>query len=184
MLNALTTQTISDGRLGPLLTSLILMMLMGCNAERQFDSAVADINREGFAASKPLPDVRVFVPRTGRDEKSIDDDRVAAVVPALNRLPGLGEVDLTRSGITDRSLAALAKVPRLRRINITDTQVTEVGLEHLKSLPNLESLHLREGQLDEGELRHLHDVLPHVTIYLLGRSGFYRYDPGPRVGSQ
>jgi hypothetical protein len=60
----------------------------------------------------------------------------------LPRLVGLRQLDLARTGVTDRALAPVAKLGDLRGLNLWETKVTEAAVRQLAAaLPHCEVFH-------------------------------------------
>jgi hypothetical protein len=146
------------------LLPLLGLLAVGCDDLSGPEDAVRAICDHGFAVSKPLPNVTVFVPQAGGTEHNVRDEQVLAIIPAIKRLHQFNALDLTGSGVTDRSLQALAQLPKLEKLAVTDTRVSEAGLEALRNLPHLRSITIAQGQFSSAQLAAIQAALPGVTI--------------------
>ena len=67
-----------------------------------------------------------------------DDD-----MPCLTRLPGLCELTLSGSEVTDRGLVHISTLRKLTCLGVADTRITDSGLAHLKELRSLQYLFIQ-----------------------------------------
>jgi YHS domain-containing protein len=97
---------------------------------------------------------------------TIDDDSAVRLLAPL--AAHLDEVNLARTRVGPKTLAALAAAPRLRRLDLSATPVTIADLTHLKGHTALESLTLARTPLagTDADLRGLVATLPALlTLY-------------------
>ena len=67
--------------------------------------------------------------------------------------------------IQDADLVLLAEVPGLTQLMLTGTAVSDTGLAHLYGLEKLKTVDLTETQVSAAGVARLRSVLPRATIY-------------------
>ncbi|HGY91007.1 MAG TPA: hypothetical protein ENK43_07530 [Planctomycetes bacterium] len=85
-------------------------------------------------------------------EGRIGDKQVEALKAIQDNIVRL---DLSRTRITDRSLARVAAMPRLLRLDLTDTAITNAGLRKLSRAPRLRELVLCGTKVDDQAIKAL-----------------------------
>ncbi len=78
--------------------------------------------------------------------------------------PGLSELYLGSTGITDAGLADLADCTGIRQLWIFDSAVTDAGLQHLKRMNRLLHLRAQNTSVTEAGIRDLAAALPQCEI--------------------
>jgi hypothetical protein len=86
------------------------------------------------------------------DSVRIESD---AEMQFLKRLPGVRELTLDMSAVTDAGLMHIRGVGCLRRLNLHRTVVTDTGMRALAGLTSLEELDLTETRIGDEGLKHL-----------------------------
>ncbi len=90
----------------------------------------------------------------------ITDRSVALLAPAEN----LRMIRLNETGITDASMDTLVKLQSLESVNLFGTAVTDAGVKKLSALPNLKSLYLWQTEVSEGVIAELKKALPDLEV--------------------
>jgi arylsulfatase A len=85
-------------------------------------------------------------------ERTSTDDAGIELLAGLERLEWL---NLYRTKVGDRALAALGRLPRLKHLPIGETGVTDAGLAHLEAMKGLEYLGLRGNRITDAGLAHV-----------------------------
>lgn len=96
-------------------------------------------------ASQPLP-ARPAEPKTMTD---------ALVEEMCRRDPGIREVDLSGSSITDRALELLGMLTELETVSVAWTRVSDAGVAHLNRCERLREVNLLGTATGDGALRAL-----------------------------
>jgi len=78
--------------------------------------------------------------------KEFKDDQLAVLKPAADQILWM---DLARTQVTDKGLAALAPMKNLTRLHLENTKITDAGLAHLSGLTNLEYINLYGTQVSD-----------------------------------
>lgn len=78
------------------------------------------------------------------------------------------ELDLGRTGITDRALDAIADMPNLTRLDLSRTAVTSQGLARLAPLPELRALNLYETAVDDQGMAAIAAIARLEQVHLYG----------------
>ncbi len=86
----------------------------------------------------------------------------------LPRQNDLRHVNLSGSGITDRSLDLLAKLPMLKHLDVSRTRVTDLGVEHLLQSKTLSELNLRLCPITNRSIEILACIPTLTTLRLAG----------------
>ncbi|MBI1904599.1 MAG: hypothetical protein HYS13_26180 [Planctomycetia bacterium] len=95
------------------------------------------------------------------------DQRLVELSPWWITFPGLKDLDLSGSGVTDAGLVYL-RGSGLSNLILHDTRVTDAGLMYLAGLPNLYSLSLQQTSVGDGGLLALKSLPGLTTLYLSG----------------
>jgi hypothetical protein len=90
----------------------------------------------------------------------ITDRSVALLAPAES----LRMIRLNETGITDASIDTLVKLQNLESVNLFGTKVTDEGVKKLSALPNLKRLYLWQTDVSEEAITDLQKALPEVEI--------------------
>lgn len=90
----------------------------------------------------------------------ITDRSVALLAPAES----LKMIRLNETGITDASIDTLVKLQNLESVNLFGTKVTDEGVKKLSALPNLKRLYLWQTDVSEEAIAELQKALPEVEI--------------------
>lgn len=126
--------------------------------------AIAVIEQNGAAISKPAPDVIVFVPQSGGGERQFGDRQLGTILPVLGDLSRFRGLQLDGSSITDASMTRLKDLPQLEFLDVSRTAVTVAGLLELRSLPNLKILRTDPTQLSAEDRNRLMLAMPRVKL--------------------
>lgn len=93
------------------------------------------------------------------------DTRTSDVhVTALKELRHLRSLCVSRTGITNLSLADFAALPRLETLVLDDTSVSDAGLPVLRGMQNLRHLSIRRTSISVDGLNELRQDLPDTEI--------------------
>ena len=140
---------------------------------------------KGDASDKPSDDLQKTVSELGTDfpggltfesqesanltftgvslRKNLTDENFAKLGPVI---PKMVSVDLSATGVTDRSVALLAPAENLRMIRLNETAITDASMETLVKLQNLESVNLFGTKVTDEGVKKL-SVLPNLKrLYL------------------
>ena len=98
---------------------------------------------------------------------NVTDERLVELSPWWITFPGLKDLDLSGSGVTDAGLAQL-RGSGLSNLIVRDTRITDAGLVHLAGLPNLHSLSLQETSIGDDGLAAIKSLPGLTTLYLSG----------------
>ena len=90
----------------------------------------------------------------------ITDRSVALLAPAEN----LRMVRLNETEITDASINTLVKLQNLESVNLFGTKVTDAGVKKLAALPNLKHLYLWQTDVSEEAIAELKKALPDLEV--------------------
>ena len=90
----------------------------------------------------------------------ITDRSVALLAPAEN----LRMIRLNETGITDASIDTLVKLRNLESVNLFGTKVTDAGVKKLTALPNLRKLYLWQTDVSEEAIAELEKALPDLEV--------------------
>ncbi len=96
-------------------------------------------------------------------EARIGDKQVKALKAIQDNIVRL---DLSRTRITDRSLAHAAAMPRLLRLDLTETAITNSGLEKLGAAPRLRELVLCGTSIDDKATKALRSLVTLRSLYV------------------
>ncbi len=95
--------------------------------------------------------------------KNLTDENFAKLVPVI---PKLVSVDLSATGITDRSVALLVPAENLRMVRLSETEIGDPAIDSLVKLKNLESVNLFGTKVTDEGVRKL-SALPNLKrLYL------------------
>lgn len=126
----------------------------------------ADDKAAAAAAAQKLEARGAVVGPIAKDHDGLDVNlsllRPAATDADLELVRGLGPalvwLNVSRSQITDRGLAALTGCRSLRRLHLSQTAVSDAGLAHLRGLSELRFLNLFGTAVTDQGLDHLHGL--------------------------
>ena len=96
--------------------------------------------------AQDTPELRFSALNVAKDFK---DDQLAVLAPAADQILWM---DLARTQVTDKGLAALAPMKNLTRLHLENTKITDAGLAHLAGLTNLEYINLYGTQVSDAGL--------------------------------
>lgn len=101
--------------------------------------------------------ISLVQPRNLRDSmrEFNDDDMVLLTTGA----PGVRDLSVAQSQVTDAGLVHLKGLRRLNRLRLNDTEITDAGLAHLADLTRLEHLGLSGTQVTDAGLAHLDGLI-------------------------
>jgi hypothetical protein len=101
------------------------------------------------------------------DRRDVTDEQLAALSPWWVTFPGLRDLDLSGSAVTDAGLSHL-RGSGLSNLIVSDTRITDAGLASLEGLPNLHSLSLQSTSVGDAGLVTLRPLRELTTLYLSG----------------
>lgn len=107
----------------------------------------------------------------GLRELSLADTRLTdAALKHLDRLLQLTRLNLSRTGVTSSGLTSIARLTHLSELDLSKTQVTDQGLARLAGLPNLQRLNLSDTALNDVGLDQLRAIASLTELKLNGTS--------------
>lgn len=124
-----------------IVAAMVLAGMLGCG-QTPAEAVVACVRRLGGRAETIR---RIDLAQTPTTDADLE--RLAAI--GGGSLTAVEELDLTRTGITDRGLAAVRGFSGLTRLTLTLTAVTDEGLRQLEPLEHLADLALIETAIDD-----------------------------------
>ncbi|MFD2255654.1 c-type cytochrome domain-containing protein [Luteolibacter algae] len=95
--------------------------------------------------------------------KTLNDDIFAEVGPVIAQLVSL---DLSATGVTDRTVALLEPAENLRMIRLSETQITDAAMDTLAKLQNLESINLYGTKVTDAGVKKLSELPNLKRLYL------------------
>lgn len=95
-------------------------------------------------------------------KSTVSDESLAL----LSETSNLVRLNLSQTGLGDAALVHAAGLKELRYLNLYGTAVTDAGLKHLESLPNLESVYLWQTKATPQGVQQLEKALPDAKIVL------------------
>lgn len=96
-------------------------------------------------------------------QSKIGDAEVAALEPLADVI---GELDLSRTKITDSALETVAKFKKLQRLNLNSTAITDAGVAKLEGLTDLTYLNLYGTQIGDGAMESIAKLRKLEKIYV------------------
>ncbi|HEX3659085.1 MAG TPA: hypothetical protein VHV55_25075 [Pirellulales bacterium] len=88
----------------------------------------------------------------------------ADVASIVSKLPKLQELNLSRTQISDQSLAAVAKLTKLAELELSECNITDAGLPQLEPLTKLAKLNLAHSRVTPAGVSRLHDSMKWTTV--------------------
>jgi len=147
------------------------------------DTKPAEVPEEARGASEAalakLREAQVHVGPISKDSELLWIDFAASAkttgdveAEALLRpvLEFVGDLSLSRSGITDQTLRLAARMPNLARLDLRGTEVTDAGVAALAGHPSLAELVLPQTELTDGAVPYLLKI-PNLRKVFLWNSG-------------
>ena len=95
--------------------------------------------------------------------KNLTDENFAKLGPIIHKMVS---VDLSATGITDRSVALLAPAENLRMIRLNETGITDASMDTLVKLKNLESVNLFGTKVTDAGVKKLAALTSLKSLYL------------------
>lgn len=123
----------------------------------EFVSAPDAVNDATVA--RALSALRGHVAILGLGETGVTD----SIMKDVARLPHLVRLDLQKTGVTDKALAALPK--ELRRLNLYGTAITDNGLDQLAVCRKLEKLYVWQSKATAAGVGELRRMLPQCKVH-------------------
>lgn len=99
--------------------------------------------------------------------KNLTDENFAMLGPVIHKFVS---VDLSATGITDRSVALLAAAKDLRMIRLNETDITDASINTIVNLQNLESVNLFGTKVTDAGVKKL-TALPNLKRLYLWQTG-------------
>ncbi|NIP97366.1 MAG: hypothetical protein GWO24_29590 [Akkermansiaceae bacterium] len=123
------------------------------------------------AVSEHFPNAVGFVSQQDSDltftavsmRKDFSDEHLAKLEPVG---PGLVDVNLGATSITDAGVGNLSKMPKLRKLWLNGTKVTDTGLDAVMGLAELEYLNLYGTEVTDEGLKKLSGLKKLKKLYL------------------
>jgi hypothetical protein len=82
----------------------------------------------------------------------LSDDDLAAVMPYLERLPGLRAIEIHSDRVTDTGIAQLAALANLEQLFVYDSAITDDGIKSVSSLPRLKQVFFMKAPLTDASM--------------------------------
>ena len=101
-------------------------------------AAVAKLQAAGFMVGPVAANVNWLQANFHNRAKNVTDE----IIAPLKDIPGLIDLDLSASKISDSGLQEIAGLTNLIKLHLEQTHLTDAGLAHLKKLSRLEYLNL------------------------------------------
>lgn len=95
--------------------------------------------------------------------KDFDDAKLAPLAPLADKITSL---DLARTKVTDKGLAAVGAMKNLKELHLEGTAVTDGGLDQIKGLAALEYLNLYGTKVTDGGIQKLAALGKLQSLYL------------------
>ena len=129
--------------------------------------AIAKLVESGAHVEDLIGDGRLFAVSFEGHRDTVNDATLEALAPLRAHL---AELDLARTGVTDRALGALARLPRLVRLDLSSTPTSTAGIRALARAPELRTLVLVGTKVDAGIATVL-TAMPKLAAVHLWRTG-------------
>jgi hypothetical protein len=88
----------------------------------------------------------------------------AQLAEKLKEIPEVGNLNLSRTKVTDAGLVYLKGLEKLKKLRLNFTRITDAGLVHLAGLSNLKQLGLQRTRVTDAGIKKLQKALPDCTI--------------------
>ena len=146
-----------------LLALLLPASLTFAQDDKALTDAVAKINATGASLAPISADARTYRFTALNVAKEFGDAGLAPLSPLADKISSL---DLARTKVTDKGLAAIAGMKNLTELHLENTAVTDAGLDHLKGLAALEYLNLYGTKVTDAGLPKLAGLTKLKSLYL------------------
>lgn len=127
------------------------------------DPAVAKINATGASLLPIAADAKEYRFTALNVAKDFSDGSLAPLAPLADKIVSL---DLARTKVTDKGLAAVGAMKNLRELHLENTGVTDAGLDALKGLASLEYLNLYGAKVTDAGVQKLTALGKLKSLYL------------------
>ena len=131
--------------------------------DKALTDAVAKINATGASLAPVSADAKTYRFTALNVAKDFGDAGLAPLSPLADKIASL---DLARTKVTDKGLAAIAGMKNLTELHLENTSVTDAGLDHLKCLAALEYLNLYGTKVTDAGLPKLAGLSKLKSLYL------------------
>jgi hypothetical protein len=131
--------------------------------DKALTDAVAKINATGASLAPVSADAKTYRFTALNVAKDFGDAGLAPLSPLADKIASL---DLARTKVTDKGLAAIAGMKNLTELHLENTSVTDAGLDHLKGLAALEYLNLYGTKVTDAGLPKLAGLSKLKSLYL------------------
>ena len=123
----------------------VLVGYFGMKVYREMlrEEAVTILEKEGAQLKK---DKEQFVTRVLFDNTGMDDEKLKELIPHLQLLPKLQELDLVRVKISDQGLKLLDELDHIKTLYLFQTKASDKGISNLKQ--RLTSIDIKTTQPD------------------------------------
>ncbi len=125
--------------------------------------AVEKINATGASLMPIAAESKEFRFTALNVAKDFSDAHLTPLAPLADKIVSL---DLARTKVTDKGLAALAAMKNLRELHLENTTVSDAGIDHLKGLVALEYLNLYGTKVTDAGLQKLAPLAKLKALYL------------------
>jgi Leucine-rich repeat (LRR) protein len=147
----------------PLLLVALAFPLQAAEQDKALAEALAKVNATG-ASIAPISAGSDSLRFTALNvAKEFTDEKLAVLAPLAAQITA---VDLARTKVTDKGLAALAAMKNLTEVHLENTQITDAGLDHLKGLSGLVYLNLYGTKVTDAGLTKLSGLSNLKSLYL------------------
>ena len=125
-------------------------------------AAVAQLTEQGAAITPISADSPFVTVEFISGASRVGDDFVKQLFTIA---PNIAELDLSKTSITDASLAYIGSFARITKLNLANTQVSDAGIAKLVDLKNLDWLNLYGTQVSDAGLPDIAKIRSLKTMY-------------------
>ena len=129
------------------------------------DAVLAKLSKIGASAGAIAADTPAVEVNASLLGKKFGDEQMAMLAGLENSLVWL---NLARSGVTDRGLAAVGSMSHLRRLDLSRTAISDSGLAAIGKLAHLDYLNLYGTKVTDEGLAHLRGMKSLQKVFLWG----------------
>lgn len=147
----------------PLLALLLSASLIHAQDDKALTEAIAKVNATGASLAPVSANAKTYRFTALNVAKDFGDAGLAPLSPLADKITSL---DLARTKVTDKGLAAIAGMKNLTELHLENTGVTDAGLDHLKGLAALEYLNLYGTKVTDAGMPKLAGLAKLKSLYL------------------
>lgn len=146
-----------------LLAALLSTSLIQAQDDKALTDAIAKINATGASLAPISAEAKTYRFTALNVAKDFGDAGLASLAPWADKISSL---DLARTKVTDKGLAAIAGMKNLTELHLENTAITDAGLDQLKGLAALEYLNLYGTKVTDAGLPKLAGLTKLKSLYL------------------